>query len=139
MDTSKNRILVNQLLIFGIAGFAGIKNDMPREFEKALEQMQSLTLAAKGVTAFIELSGYSHSQLCRLTKKYFDETPTEYVNQIKMKYAYKLILDTKIDYETICEMVGFESFSYFCKLFKKRYGSSPAAFRKENVCGTKTI
>lgn len=129
---NKNRAILNQLLLFCINPV--LKNDdMPPSFADAIEQIQKPEFVVEGVTAFLKLSGYSHSQICRLTKKYFNVTPTEYVNRIKMNYAYRLIADTNMDYETICDEVGFESFSYFCKLFKKYFGCSVATLRKRDI------
>lgn len=135
--TSAGRIILNQLLLFYVNPISG--ENMPLSFLNAVEQIQNPQTAIKGIDAFLKISGYSHSQLCRLTKKYFNTTPTEYINRIRMRYAYRLVLDTSDDYETICDKVGFESFSYFCKLFKKYYGCSVASVRKEDIYITRTV
>ena len=87
----------------------------------------------------MRLSNFSHAQLCRLTRKYLNQTPGEYVNGIRMKYAWKLVAAGKLDYETICETVGFASYSYFCRLFEKTYGATPARVRRTRRQGGRTI
>lgn len=124
-----NRMLLNQIFLFCINP-PKKKLHLPECFESVLEQMQKQDLAAEGIQAFLRLSGYSHSQLCRIIKKNFGITPTEYINRIRLNHAYKLIVDSDMDYETICMNVGFESYSYFCKLIRKSFGCSVSRLRK---------
>ncbi len=132
------RILSNQIILFCLES-ALIKTHFPTNFEKLCKTMQNLELAVEGIPAMLRLSQYSHSQLCRLSKEYLGMTPTEYVNSIRMKYALNLVLYSDTEYEEISETVGFESFSYFCKLFKKSFGCSVAKMRKETKNIRKTV
>lgn len=132
------RMIFNQIFLFCIEPI-NIKESMPREFAAVMDKMQELSFAAGGVKTLLKLSGYSHSQLCRLTKKHFNITPTEYVNRMRMSHAYKLIVYGNQDYETICNMVGFESFSYFSKLVKEHFGCSASKLRNEFKYIEKTV
>lgn len=132
------RLLINQLLIF-CTDFQYEKPNAPESFNTTLEKMQELSYAAEGMSAFLRLSGYSHSQLCRLTKKYMGITPTEYINRIRMNHAYEFIVTSNSDYESICGMVGFESFSYFSKLIKRFFGCSASQLRKGSKAIEKTL
>lgn len=132
--TMRVRMLLNQIFLYYLESTLK-KAYMPPNFAALIEKMHHPDLACEGVTAMLRLSGYSHSQLCRLTKKYLGMSPTEYINQIRMKHAYELIVHSDTAFEGICETVGFESFSYFCKLVKKNFGCSAAKLRK----GTRTI
>ena len=132
------RMILNQIFLFCLESFHS-KENMPPEFAALLDKMQSLSCAAEGIKMLLKLSGYSHSQLCRLTKKYLDITPTEYINRVRMSHAYKLIVYDSYDYETICNMVGFESFSYFSKLIKEHFGCSPSKLRNEFKHIRKTV
>ena len=104
-----------------------------------LAEMNRLPNAAEGVSAFLRLSTFSHAQLCRLTKKYLGMTPGEYVNGVRMKFAYEMAVSGEKDYETICEEVGFSSYAYFCRLFEKTYGMTPAKTRKSHYSRYQTI
>lgn len=129
--TLLNRMLLNQIFLFCINP-PKKKLHLPEHFVSVLGQMQKQELAAEGLQAFLRLSGYSHSQLCRIIKKNFGLTPTEYINRIRLNHAYKLIVDSDMNYETICMKVGFESYSYFCKLIRKSFGCSVSRLRKGN-------
>lgn len=132
------RMILNQIFLFGTEPEYE-KQAIPTEFTKVMEKMKTLEKAAEGISAFLRLSGYSHSQLCRLTKKYIGMTPTEYINRIRMSYAYDMIVYSEENYETICETVGFESFSYFCRLLKEHFGCSAAKLRKGTEIMRRTL
>ncbi len=58
-------------------------------------------------------------------KKETGKTVTEYINERKLFFARKMILETKYPLTYVSERVGYENYSYFSKLFKKRFGISP--------------
>lgn len=134
----KARLILNQMFLFCIEPNPKATK-LPSSFAAILEKMQALSNAAEGISAFLRLSGYSHSQLCRLTKKYLDATPSECINRIRMNHAYTLIVYSDMDYETICNTVGFESFSYFSKLVKAYYGCSASRLRNGSKDIRKTV
>ncbi len=66
---------------------------------------------------------------CRYFKKQTKITFTDFVNQYRITQAKTLLLKDKTVSEA-CYEVGFESLSYFNKLFKKLAGENPSAFKK---------
>jgi len=56
-------------------------------------------------------------------------TFTDFVNQYRITQAKTLLLQDKTISET-CYEVGFESLSYFNKLFKRITGENPSVFKK---------
>lgn len=115
------------------------RSGFPPSFAATLAEMNLLPNAAEGIGAFLRISNFSHAQLCRLTKKYLAQTPGEYVNTVRMRYAWELVLAGELDFETICETVGFASYSYFCRLFTRTYGATPAKVRNSRRSGERTI
>jgi transcriptional regulator GlxA family with amidase domain len=87
--------------------------------------------AKEGLDAFLKLSNYSRTQLWRLSLKYLNVTPTEFINNVRMKHAYNLIAYTNMSFEAISVEVGFSSFSHFIKLIKETYGTTPLKLRKK--------
>lgn len=66
---------------------------------------------------------------CRYFKKQTRMTFTDFVNQYRIAQAKTLLLkDTSVS--EACYEVGFESLSYFNKLFNKVTGENPSAFKK---------
>lgn len=77
----------------------------------------------------------STSAFCRYFKKQTKMTFTEFVNQYRITQAKTLLLQDK-NISEVCYEVGFESLSYFNKLFKKMTGENPSVF-KRNILNLK--
>lgn len=66
---------------------------------------------------------------CRFFKKNAKMTFTDFVNHYRINQAKNYLLQDKTVSET-CFAVGFESLSYFNKLFRKVEGGNPSEFKK---------
>jgi AraC-like DNA-binding protein len=73
----------------------------------------------------------STAAFCRYFKKQTNMTFTDFVNQYRITQAKTLLLKDMSVSET-CFEVGFESLSYFNKLFKKLTGENPSGFKKRH-------
>jgi len=69
---------------------------------------------------------------CRFFKANARMTFTDFVNQYRVNHAKNLLLQGHSVSET-CFAVGFESLSYFNKLFRKIVGENPSEFKKRHV------
>lgn len=67
--------------------------------------------------------------LCHLFKKSLGITVIEYLNRIKIKNACSLLQSTKMDFTKISHNCGFNSSSYFSKVFKDIMGMSPSEYK----------
>jgi len=66
---------------------------------------------------------------CRYFKRQNNMTFTEFVNQYRIERAKNLLMQNHNVSET-CYAVGFESISYFNKLFKQITGENPSDFKR---------
>ncbi len=105
-------------------------NPCPQDLANALAQMAEPDNIRIGLPALLSLSGYSHSHLARLMKKYFHTTLHSYILNLKMEKAYNDIIFSQDSLEDISYNVGFASFSHFNKVFKEKYHITPSALRK---------
>ncbi|MDJ1504241.1 AraC family transcriptional regulator [Xanthocytophaga agilis] len=71
----------------------------------------------------------STAAFCRYFKKQTRMTFTDFVNHYRITQSKTLLLQEKSISE-VCFEVGFESLSYFNKLFNKIVGENPSAFKK---------
>ena len=69
---------------------------------------------------------------CRYFKKATKLTYTDFVNQYRVNHAKKLLMQDANVTEA-CYDTGFESLSYFNKIFKKISGENPSAYRKRKM------
>jgi len=106
------------------------EKNIPLKFSDAVNSMKNVDYIVEGLPALIRLSCYSHTQLCRLMKKYYDISPKEYIFKLRMEYAYNMIKHSDLDFETIAEKIGYNSYSHFITSFTNKYGVSPSKLRK---------
>ena len=77
------------------------------------------------------LSSLSNAAFCRYFKKMTRLTFTQFLNHYRIDKAKKLLLLDNNVTET-CFQCGFESLSYFNRIFKKVTGRNPQTFKKEH-------
>ena len=70
--------------------------------------------------------------LNRIFKKETGMTLSEYISVKRIDRAKLLLLTTRMPVSEVAMSVGFQSFSYFSKIFKKRVGVEPSKFRASN-------
>ena len=67
----------------------------------------------------------------RKCKQSFHMTPAHYINDVRLSQAAILLEITDQPVSSISESVGFSDVFYFSKLFKRKYGRPPSAYRKQ--------
>ena len=72
----------------------------------------------------------SPSTVTRLFKKHFSLTPIQFINQLRIKKAQKILATTNQKMSAIAHQIGIPDPFYFSKIFKKYTGSTPFAYRK---------
>jgi AraC-like DNA-binding protein/mannose-6-phosphate isomerase-like protein (cupin superfamily) len=66
----------------------------------------------------------------RCFKKVLHMTPTAYILQYRLELAMDMLSSTDLSVMEICVSTGFNSPSYFSKMFRRHFGKSPNEFRQ---------
>ena len=74
--------------------------------------------------------GYNKNYLSNRIKVTTGLTFTELLNQERMRQAKFYLINTTHPVETIMQLIGLENKTYFYKIFKKQFGTTPFKFRK---------
>ncbi len=90
-----------------------------KEFKRQIPLSEIASLSNMTVPAF-----------CRYFKKISNKTFTQFVNEFRIVYACKLLVEQPISITDICYEAGFNNFSHFNRQFKEATGQSPSAYRK---------
>ncbi len=77
------------------------------------------------------LAGMTDSAFSRFFKQRTGKTLNEYVVDIRLGHATRLLVDTTHAVSEICYETGFNTICNFNRLFKKRKGCSPTEFRNK--------
>ena len=83
-----------------------------------------------GVARLRQLAGRSSCHLCKSFRKHLGKTPTDFVNELRINHAARLLADSQDDILAIADFLNFQSLSRFYSLFRRQYGVSPGAFRR---------
>lgn len=81
----------------------------------------------------------SDSQIYRKIKKQTGLSTTQYIQEVRLKEAHRLIVDTDNLISDIAYQVGFCNASYFSKSFMAYYNYTPSSLRTTNSSKSKTI
>jgi AraC-like DNA-binding protein/quercetin dioxygenase-like cupin family protein len=87
-----------------------------------------------GLPRFVEVSGVTRAHLTRTLKLYRQQTPTEFINEVRLQHAAMLLATTPADILDVAADCGFENISYFYRRFRQQFGKSPRAWRREAQC-----
>lgn len=79
------------------------------------------------------ISNMSKTSFCRFFKKSTQKTFTESVNEIKVGYAKKMIMERSLNIAQISYECGFRSPTYFNRIFKEITNHCPSDFLKEQM------
>ena len=77
-----------------------------------------------------ELVHMAEGSLCRFFKMNVGSSVFEYLNQIKVEFACKLLMDNGLSILDVCLDSGFNNLSHFNKQFRKATGIPPFEYRK---------
>ena len=73
---------------------------------------------------------FSSRYFAKLFKEYTGKSYSGYVNDIKMEFAKKLLLNTDFSIGEIARKTGYDDQGHFGRNFKKYTGMKPSAYRK---------
>jgi AraC-like DNA-binding protein len=77
-----------------------------------------------------EKAQLNRQHFLRMFRDCFGTTPHQYLIEVRLAAARKLLADTTEPVTAICRMTGFESPPSFSGLFRRRFGASPTAYRQ---------
>lgn len=96
---------------------------------RACRAMRETNNLSEGLPRLIALSGVSGAHLSRTLKAQYGQTPTEFLNELRIARAATLLATTSQEITDIALDCGFENLSYFYRLFRQQHGQTPRAYR----------
>lgn len=104
----------------------------PTWLRDLLQQMKDPANLRGGVPGMQALAHTSPEHLSRVFRKQLGCTPTQFINNLRLTYAANLLLHSDRPIVDISLEIGLDNLSYFYRIFKKQFHTSPAQFRVEN-------
>jgi len=101
-----------------------------------IKNLQMLVLDSKSKFSIDELAKKLYISRAQLHRKLIALTgmsTTHYINYIRIEKAKHLLSTTNLRVKEVAYTVGFESTTYFSKLFKKELGVTPVSYRNKSI------
>ena len=80
------------------------------------------------IDAIASIATMTVASLCRYFKKKTRKSLTEFINEVRIGYACKLLIDGKYSISDICYQCGYNNPSYFNRQFKKITRINPGQY-----------
>ncbi len=84
-----------------------------------------------GVEYLASEAGMSRANLYRKLQSIINDTPVNFIKQIRLKRAVQLLKDSSLYISEVAYMTGFNNTKYFSKCFHKEFGMSPSDYAKK--------
>lgn len=101
------------------------KNEFLRKTSSFIQENYSRTLTTTDIAKALYMSP---SVFCHKFKKTFGTNFTDYLCEYRVNISIELYRKSQLSLTEIAYNVGFSSYNYFTKMFKKYVGTSPAIY-----------
>lgn len=99
----------------------GVLDFLMKNFRNEIKLEQVASIASMSPTSF-----------CRYFKSRTNKTVIQFLNEIRIGHAHKLLIETQYNMDQISAESGYKNVSNFYEQFQKITGKSPFKFRKEH-------
>jgi two-component system response regulator YesN len=127
-------MLVEPLGVYINSNTMDVKNETFRHVIKYVNEEFFEDLSIQVIAQKFSINANYVSQLF---KKEIGVTFTEYLTNLRVNYAIRLLKTTELPISNVAEKSGFGDYFYFTRIFKKSTGQTPSAYRTQYSSGEK--
>ncbi|MFM9328039.1 helix-turn-helix domain-containing protein [Paenibacillus mesotrionivorans] len=107
---------------------------MTREYERLRPAIALIEQGYSGRLPLQEVAGTAGLSLfhfCRLFKRVMNRTVQQFVQEVRLREARRLLRDTDLPVAELSERVGYGNPNYFARVFREHTGTTPLRMRKQ--------
>lgn len=109
-----------------------VELDEPRErLKKALRKLEDNLATSFSASDLARFAGISLSRLYRDTRRYFNDSPGNLIEELRVRHARELLLHSDYKLDKVAEMTGYSDAFTFSRAFKRLTGLPPSVFRSQ--------
>jgi YesN/AraC family two-component response regulator len=112
---------------------SNIQSDVPSDekirMQKIISYIQDNYNRTITLNEIANHANMNRSSFCIYFRQHFRKTFTEYLNELRVGYACKLLVNNKLSVSEIAFQVGYNDISYFIGQFKKLNSITPLQYR----------
>lgn len=128
LNNAQNSAL-SYALLCELSQAAPMHKSLPPLISSALAEIHEHYSEVYGIEELARSLSVSKSHLVRTFSTEVGISPGKYLTNVRLDAAKRLLLHRQYNLETIASLCGFAGANYFCHVFKKETGETPAAFR----------
>ena len=124
-------------LFYSLISF--IKDPLPSHQNKSLDRLRDILKYVEtnysdkiSIADAADICGFSQSHFMKFFKQNMAVSFTDYLNDYRLTMATRLLVSSSDSIVNIAAETGFDNLSYFNRLFKRKYGCTPTAFRNRS-------
>mgnify|MGYP002524676154 CR=1 FL=1 len=78
----------------------------------------------------VSMTGLNKNRLAQLIQQYSGQNLTSYINSMRVEYSLELLSAGEETIETVAYDSGFNNVRTFYRIFREKFGMTPAEYRK---------
>ena len=102
------------------------------QLKPVIEYIQSYYTEPITTCDLAKIAHLSASRLAHIFREEMDTTLVDYLTDIRINHAKRMLLTTDLSCTRICYEVGYNNQSYFTRVFKQITGLTPLKYRNQN-------
>jgi len=106
------------------------KKSLPPPLQNALQFLLCCYDKPLCLRELARVCGVTPAYLCRLFRRYLDITPWQYLMQLRLQVAERLLRGTTMSVAAVANLVGFNDLRHFQRVFRRTYGIPPSQVRE---------
>lgn len=126
------RLIIADFMLNFLTRYESNSKTAPTWFLHLAQEMNKRENFSIGIYRMESISNRSLTYIGRFFKMYYNSTPTDFVNKIRLNYCTHRLIHSNEDILDIAMDAGFNNLSHFYHLFKKNYNMSPLSYKKKH-------
>ncbi len=102
---------------------------VPPVLAQALRELADPENLRSGVIGMARRAGWSREHLNRQMRKHLGETAVGVLTRHRLDHAARMLRHSDLEVLDICQRCGLDNLSHFYRLFRRRFGCPPGAWR----------
>jgi LacI family transcriptional regulator len=108
-----------------------------RALAEAIRYLRDHACSGLRIKDFVRMTKLSRRTLGRRTRQLLGHSPKEEITRVQLERAQRFLVETELKVAAVAENCGFTQAKYFCQVFRRRFGITPAAFRRQAASARK--
>jgi len=105
--------------------------DLPDWLAKACAAAKQPAVFQHGAAGLVAATGRAHPHVSRTMRQLLGQSPSEYINRIRMNFAARALISDTEPASEIARACGIPNMPHFHKLFRAHHGTTPLQYRQQ--------